>query len=237
MTRIMIFTTTWSKYSYNLKANTYPIELNNINPIYDTFISLRDTFQKSWKYFNGKEWSKLVIGEGWETVEVIWKNLSNTRINPWYTTNPDLNIINTTTWPYLVYLPASDEESDIPLAATYGTLSYRITKDWNFEIKHKCQLQNISWKSKILSYINHYVYQPVSQTYLSPNKIAVYQLEWAVLQDIDSISCVWYINKNLSVNDILVWRIEDENGDLLDWNMLQYDSNYLEITCTWLPLT
>lgn len=237
MTRIMLFSRTWKKYSYNIKPNQYPITENNVNVIYDTFIWLRDTFQKSWKYFNWKEWSKLVVGEGWETIEVIFKNICNTHIEPNYLTDPDFGWIdNKLVWPYIIYLPKSDIPSDRDLATQYWLLSYRVNKTWNFEIQHKCQLQNISWLQAIYSYVNYYAYNSETQTYENPNRIAVFHLEGNVLSDIDSITCLWFINKNLNVNDILVRRIEDENWNQLDWNYLQQYSNYLEINCTWLPL-
>lgn len=218
-------------YNYDLIGKEYPIEQNRSTNTYDQFIMLRDTLVYSKKYYKGKAGSVLVIGDTEETVEVIIRNRYIQKLNP--NRQTDTNDVKTTIqWPY-VTIDGIDR-------SVYGPASCRITKSGYYKITHKEELVNIpTWTTEIHAYIeripmnaqwgnglpgtgsNLAVYDDVSNTYSFDE---IY----------DKKTVIGMVDTNLQEWDILMFHIEDQNGDTLP--MQWYRSNRWTVDYINLPL-
>jgi hypothetical protein len=83
-------------YRFKLEAWADEEFQNETAYMFNQFIQLRDTFQKSWKYYNGKAGSYLVVWEKEETIEVKWKNYWKATFN-----SSQTDIVVDSTLPYV----------------------------------------------------------------------------------------------------------------------------------------
>lgn len=116
---------------------------------YDQFLQLRDTLIYSEKKYKGKAWSKLIVWEKEETVEILWKNGFKLSFEP--NIAPETTSINYHEWPYVEYTPTEWDFSTGKFLQTHGydyakwvqnfwLISCRILKGGNFRIEYKVQV-------------------------------------------------------------------------------------------------
>lgn len=218
-------------YNYDLLPEEYDISKNRSTNTYDQFIMLRDTLVYSKKYYKGKAGSVLVIWDTEETVEVIVRNRWVQKFNPDRESDPD-DIQTTLQWPYI-----TREWVD---QSVYGPASCRVTKSGYYKLTHKEEVMNIpTGTTKIIGYIERLPmdaqwgnWQPGTGI-----KLAVYDDE-SNTYTLDELytkkTVIWMVDTNLEEGDILVFHIEDQDGDSLP---LQWDwSNRWTVDYINLPL-
>lgn len=160
------------KHQYLATPNEYPISANENHSTYDQFIQLRDTLIFSGKYYNWKKWSKLIIGESEETVEVLWKNWFKLSFEP--NIAPETTSINYHAWPYVEYTPTEWDFSQWQFlqlhsydyakrVQNFWLISCRILQDWNYRIEYKVQVWSNTtpipaWTTKIYAFVIRYKY-------------------------------------------------------------------------------
>ena len=188
-------------YNYNLEADSDEQFENETSYMFDQFIQLRDTFQMSWKYYNGKAGSYLVVWENEETIEVKWKNYRKATFD-----SSQTNIVIDSTWPYV-------KQNGTQLSAI-------IQEDGRYEIKHKETIE-LAWTETRL-----HCYVEVQRDW-QRNNIAVFDMEGSDLSFLTTYTAYGVIDANLKKWDILYLVFEDENGDELT---LKPNSNYFNIT-------
>ena len=137
---------------------------------YDQFLQLRDTLIYSEKKYKGKAWSKLIIGEKEETVEILWKNGFKLSFEP--NIAPETTSINYHEWPYVEYTPTEWDFSTGKFLQLHGydyakwvqnfwLISCRILKSGNFRIEYKVQVWSNAtpipaWTTKIYAFVIRY---------------------------------------------------------------------------------
>ena len=110
----------YKDYNYDLIDKEYPIDENNASSTYNQFIQLRDTLVFSWKKYKWKAWSKLVVWEKEETIEIEYNNIYRMLFNSMTDSTPTIE----SKWPYVEY---SREAADI-----YWEICCVIKKDWRY---------------------------------------------------------------------------------------------------------
>lgn len=159
-------------HEYLVSPSEYDQTSDRLSSTYDQFIQLRDTLIYSGKKYKGKAWSKLIIGEKEETVEILWKNWFKLAFEP--NIAPETTSINYHEWPYVEYTPTEWDFSTGSFLQTHGytqalwtqrfwLISCRILKDWNYRIEYKVQVWSNAtpipaWTTKIYAFVIRYKY-------------------------------------------------------------------------------
>lgn len=190
-----------NKYDYILEANSDDQFENETAYMFNQFIQLRDTFQKSWKFYNWKAGSYLVVWENEETIEVKWKNYWKATFD-----SSQTNIVIDSTWPYV-------KQNGTQLAAI-------IQEDGRYEVKHKETIL-LSWtETRLHCYVE-------LQRDGTSNNIAVFDMEGSDLSFLTTFTAYGVIDTNLKKWDKLYLVFEDESWNELT---LKPNSNYFNIT-------
>lgn len=160
-------------HNYDLVPQQYSIEDNNTVSTYNQFIQLRDTLVYSGKKYPGKAWSKLIIGEKEQTVEIQWKNW----LKIWFEPNiaPETTTINYHEGPYVEYTPTEWDFTQGQFLAKHGydynkrvqnfwLISCRILQDGNYRVEYKVQVGSNAtpipaWTTKIYAFVIRYKYK------------------------------------------------------------------------------
>lgn len=234
------------KYDYNLISKTF--DLNNqpqVNPTYDQFISLRDTFIDSKKKYPGKRGAILIVGDRERSIEIKYKNRFKVSFEPPSTQAPGTITIDGE-WPYV--------ESD----NTYWPLGVIIKEDGRYRIVMKTQVLTKPNTEQVYAYCDYY---PINDDGTYPSEwipIAVYDLKgkfsktftgsisgtchgewwgsvtWSCTVNVNfklgdilqSITTFWYNERDCKRGDKMVFKAVDENDQPLD---LQAYSNYFSV--------
>ena len=139
---------------------------------YDQFLQLRDTLIYSEKKYKGKAWSKLIVWEKEETVEILWKNGFKLSFEP--NVAPETTSINYHEWPYVEYTPTEWDFTAWSFLTTHNytlakrlqdfwILSCRILKSGNYRIEYKVQVGSSATPipagtTKIYAFVIRYKY-------------------------------------------------------------------------------
>ena len=217
-------------HNYDLVPHEYPITDNRATNTYDQFIMLRDTLVYSKKYYEGKAWATLIVGEQENTVEVKRQNKWMQKMNSWWRTTTKDQLDRTLMGPY-VDLP--DEQ----MIQTYGPLSIKIKEDWYYRIMHKEEVINLPDNAKkVRCYVDHNEQRANGKYPQEWTPIAVFDrecdktLSWSTSWTDPNGSCsigitlgklfnkmtsFGIIERNLKRNDILVLRMlwEEKQND------------------------
>lgn len=228
---------------YDLEPIEYNFEDLEKHSTYDQFMSLRDTFVFSGKKYKGKAWSKLIVWEKEETVEIVYRNMFVARFDDTTATTSLVSV-----WPYV--------EQNRELISIYGPLCCEIKKDGRYIIAHKEQVNVQSWQSKVYTYVDTYRNGQLLNKWWTTvfDRQAQWTLSWSTseggrcsisfkLGDIfQKITAFAYQERNLKAWDILVLRMKDAEPDA-DWNpqwndlTLQGDSNWWSVEYKEIPLS
>ena len=208
----------YKDYNYDLIDKEYPIDENNASSTYNQFIQLRDTLVFSWKKYKWKAWSKLVVWEKEETIEIEYNNIYRMLFNSMTDSTPTIE----SKWPYVEY---SREAADI-----YWEICCVIKKDWRYRIVHKEEVLPTVSETKVLTYVDIIR----NWQYLLVWGVAVFDMEvgwtlnwttsgtepnwtcsisfslWKLFQKLTAFG---YIERDLKAWDILVLRAMDEEPD------------------------
>lgn len=166
-------------HNYDLISKEYPMSDNRVTNTYDQFIMLRDTLVYSKKYYQGKGWARLIVGEKEETVEVEYVNKRWQKMNPGWKDHPDTDLQQQVVGPYV----SQDGISDL---AQFGILTCRIQQDWYYRVRHKEEIIDIPADAKkIRAYVELYEpdqdwnipVDPDTQELLPGKPIAVFDRE------------------------------------------------------------
>lgn len=159
-------------HEYLVSPSEYDDTSDRLSSTYDQFIQLRDTLIYSGKKYKGKAWSKLIIWEKSETVEVLRKNGLKIAFEP--NIAPETTVINYHEWPYVEYTPTEWDFSTGSFLQTHSydyakwvqnfwLISCRILKDGNYRIEYKIQVWSNAtpipaWTTKIYAFVIRYKY-------------------------------------------------------------------------------
>ena len=187
---------------YNFKLEAWADEeFQNENAyMFNQFIQLRDTFQNSWKYYNGKAGSYLVVWEKEETIEVKWKNYWNATFN-----SSQTDIVVDSTWPYV--------------RQDWTTLWAIINEDGRYTVTHKETVELAGTETRIHCYV-----QLTRDG--NTNNIAVFDMAGTDLSFLTTFTAYGTIDVNLKKWDKLKLIFEDDGWNELT---LKPNSNYLNI--------
>lgn len=220
-------------YNYDLLPQQYDISKNRSTNTYDQFIMLRDTLVYSKKYYQGKAWLKLVIGDSEETVEVQTRQVYRQDIQPDKITAIGTNITKTT-W---------------AMATQFWDKSVVINKDWRYRIVHKEEIRLSSSTDKVYCYVDLYRKDPEdNDQYKIAIKwwIAVFDWEgsgwdYTLGQLFKKMTAFGYLERDLKKDDVLVLRYKDDTYNQTTWEpqgndlVLQDYSNYWNVEYIDLP--
>lgn len=187
-------------YTFKLEAWADEEFQNETAYMFNQFIQLRDTFQNSWKYYNGKAGSYLVVWEKEETIEVKWKNYRKATFN---SSQTDIEVDST--WPYV--------------SQDWTTLWAIINEDGRYTVTHKETVELAGTETRIHCYV-----QLTRDG--NTNNIAVFDMEGTDLSFLTTFTAYGTIDVNLKKWDKLKLIFEDEWWNELT---LKANSNYLNI--------
>lgn len=230
---------------YDLEPIEYDMSPLDKHSTYDQFMSLRDTLVFSWKKYKGKAWSRLIVWEKEETVEIEWRNL----FKLWFQSATDPIFPPEGLWPYVSY--------DTEVADIYWKISCIINKDWRYRIVHKEEVLPNANQTKVYCYVDiirnaQYVViwwvavfdrqsswtLTGSTSWTEPNwSCSVSFTLWKLFQKMTSFG---YIERDLKAWDILVLRTKDSDPNP-DWSpawndlILQANSNFFSVDYLSLP--
>ena len=199
------------QHEYRATPSEYPITDNNRPATYDQFITLRDTFVMSNKYYADKAWRSLIVGTklDWtptDTIEIWEPNLVRIDFQPSWV------IVPTTQWEYVS-------------TWQHPWISCEINKKGRYRIQHKEQFNNLSSSiTRVHSYVTQHKADWTEQSR------AVFDWEWNTPWEIIRITAFGYVECDLDKWDWLELKIEDQNGDDImsetvnksNWLMVEY---------------
>lgn len=149
---------------YDIEPIEYNMKPLDVNSIYDQFINLRDTLVFSKKWYKGKAWFKLAVGEKEETIEVLETQTYKLSFEPW----------DGSSFPISIQSRGSYVVGD----NTYWIMWVQIKKSWRYRIEHKEEILLQAWENKIFCYFDWYPIQPDWTYPVNPSRIAVFDMQW-----------------------------------------------------------
>lgn len=200
-------------HNYRATPKTYPITENNSPATYDQFITLRDTFIMSNKYYADKAWRGIIVwtkldGTPTDTIEIWEPNLSKMAFEPWFESDPTL-ITDETQWDYV----------STGHSGSTNNLSCTIKKKGRYKIYHKEQFVDLDPDiTRIHTFVvQHHWNQEISR--------AVFDDEWTQTWLFNRMTAYGYVECDLDVWDRLEFKMLDQNDDPIDsstWRLGQH---------------
>lgn len=200
------------QHEYKATPWEYPISDNDRPATYDQFITLRDTFIMSNKYYADKAGRSLIVGTklDWtptDTIEIREPNIVRLDFESSGTVTPFIQWQYVETW-------------------WHSWLSCEIMKKWRYRIQHKEQFKELDQSS--ITRVHSYVLQ--HKTDWTTQERAVFDWEWSTAWEFKRMTSFGYVECDLDVWDWLELKIEDQNdndissyiGHNANWLMVEY---------------
>lgn len=207
------------QHQYRATPSEYPISNNNRPATHDQFITLRDTFVMSNKYYADKAGRSIIVWTklDWtptDTIEIREPNISKLAFEPWYTADSWLDD-SESQWEYVT---TGASQTSNPIACT-------INKKWRYRISHKEQFINLdtAWISRVHTLA---VQHQASGSTISR---AVFDWERANAWDVIRVTAYGYVECDLEKWDWLELKMLDQNDNDISSSYLQTYSNWRSV--------
>ncbi len=198
------------QHEYKATPWEYPISDNDRPATYDQFITLRDTFIMSNKYYADKAGRSLIVGTklDWtptDTIEIREPNIVRLDFESSGTVTPFIQWQYVETW-------------------WHGWVSCEIMKKWRYRIQHKEQFKELDQSS--ITRVHSYVLQ--HKTDWTTQERAVFDWEWSTAWEFKRMTSFGYVECDLDVWDWLELKVEDQDGNDIS-SYIGHNANWLMV--------